>query len=361
MTIDPKGPQHREPRDQNEETSREPESTAERIRAAGWPPQLDEERFQTLRPGLEETWLRANAARRKLRIHRRFALAASFFLAFMLVGWLVSRERAARQPETVAWVTAIDGATPPARPAEGGPEPGNAIVAGTVVSDAAARWALRTVDGHRLRLDAGTRLLPESRHRWRLDSGAVFVDAARDELVVVTSLGEVRHLGTRYLLRVTNEGLRAQVREGQIRWNGRPEVEGRRVEVGRGEGLWISHAGDLQKLEVAPDDPSWDWVALAAPPFLSDGKKVGEVLEYLAAENGWRLETSTALRARLEASTFHGSIEGLAPAEAAELVALSVGLVARFEGLTLRLSRSETDADSGPGRRAATELGPQSP
>ncbi|MEM8934570.1 MAG: FecR domain-containing protein [Acidobacteriota bacterium] len=303
---------------------------ARHVQQAGSPPPIDEGRFQALRPNLEAAWRVASAMRRRRRRRERLALAAMVLVVVGAAWWMSRSNAPSRASVAAATVLAVDGTAVDREP----------ILVGVVIDSGRGRLALRTVDGHQLRLDRATRLVPESGQRWRLDAGAVHVDARAAPLELVTHWGTVEHLGTRYLVRSTIDGVITQVREGRIRWQGQGTVE-----VGRGEGVAADAVG-TRIVVVAPDDDSWDWVAEAAPPFVADGRSVVEILEHLAAENGWRLEIDPAILGGSDAIRFHGSIDGFESMAAVEWVARTAGWQAQLNGSTLFLSGSTSDSES---------------
>jgi hypothetical protein len=87
--------------------------------------------------------------------------------------------------------------------------------------------------------------------------------------------------------------------------------------------------------------PDWEWVTALVPPFDVDGQPLGAFLEYLCREQGWTLAYADARLARdVSGIVVHGSVEGLAPADALSVVLSTSGLTSRLEDGHLVVSRA---------------------
>ena len=215
-------------------------------------------------------------------------------------------------------------------------ERGTSLVAGTEVS---------TVDGERaaLRLNSGVslRLGPSSRVRLtasdsvELLTGVVYVDSGPGsqgpqdaqtgggpKIEIRTHFGHATDIGTQFELRLDSERLSVQVREGIVRL----DVEGESHDAQAGTGISIDSAGEVRR-EALPSSQDWAWAIETAPPFELEGATLAQALRWVARETGWvvRFEDA-ALEEEAETITTHGSLEGLTPRQAPELVVPTAGL-----------------------------------
>ncbi len=201
--------------------------------------------------------------------------------------------------------------------------------------------ALRLIDsmgdGTAVRLDRATVAVFETADQLTLERGAVYVDAGRSPrstapLRVETVFGSVRHLGTRFEVRLGSTSMRVRVREGLVA----VEREGTRWTTQAGEALALTDAGTASREPIATSGPEWRWVGRLAEPFVLDGATVPAFLDWVAREEGWQWEIAdAALRARADRIVLHGSIEGLTPEEALGAVLPASRLTYRREGTRL--------------------------
>lgn len=212
---------------------------------------------------------------------------------------------------------------------------GNRIETGT-----GDRAALQMDQGISARIDQETVVVLGAPDRVTLERGAVYIDARSPSrgpaFHVRTSLGDVRHLGTQFEVRLRGGSLRVRVREG-------------RIAVERAGTQWTSHAREELLLvpgkpparhPIATVGPEWDWATgLARSPRL-EGLTVPAFLDWASREQGLRwVYEHPAMKERFASTVLHGSLEGLAPGEALEAVLPTCGLSARVDGERLIISR----------------------
>jgi transmembrane sensor len=191
-------------------------------------------------------------------------------------------------------------------------------------------------------LDAGTRVILVSRGELRLERGAVYVDSdgadpARAPLEVVTAHGRVREIGTRYEVRVGAAAWSVRVRDGRLAvetGTGTHEVDaGARLELGA-DGATLGTGSDREP-------PGWDWLLEIAPTLDIEGRSLQAFLAWVARETGWRVRfADEALAAEATRIRLHGTIEGLRPDQAVEVVLPGAGLAHRVEDGELRIERA---------------------
>jgi ferric-dicitrate binding protein FerR (iron transport regulator) len=198
------------------------------------------------------------------------------------------------------------------------------------------RAALAFDNGLAVRLDKGTAFEMETGERLALRAGAVYVDANPDRahgaFSVSTPVGDVKHVGTQYLVRMHVDGIEVSVREGRVTID---NAAGNTA-ASAGERVEVSSNGEVRRGTIAPTAEQWRWAREVAPPFAIENASLAAFLEWTARESGRALVYASA-QAQAEAAevTLHGSIEGLAPDVALEAVLA-----------TTPLRRAETNAET---------------
>jgi ferric-dicitrate binding protein FerR (iron transport regulator) len=263
-------------------------------------------------------WLAVVARRGRQRRFTAFAIAASLMLA-IAAGWAL--RFTASPPDiavTVAYVATQDDASPFAR--------GAIIPIGTAIeTDADTRIALDYGPNISLRIDRESSLERIARNRFRLNGGAVYVDAlprTHDDLIVETLAGEVRHLGTQYLIRQTADTVDVSAREGRVEIS---RAAGTAL-VSAGERVRIDANGSLERGAISSQDPAWDWAEATSPAFSIEDRTLAEFLAWVARETGREVAYASADAQRAAATVkLRGSIEGLTPDTALNAVLATAG------------------------------------
>jgi ferric-dicitrate binding protein FerR (iron transport regulator) len=315
------------------------------LTGAGARPEAPAERLARIRAAAHAEWQKTVArSRRPARRFERWlpvALAAGALLALALMLRSGRGDAPAPAPPTVATVELVRGA---GLGVAVGSELAAEVEIETGAADTRERIAIRLADGGSLRLDAGTRVRLVSNHEVALRSGALYVDsegaaATTPPLEVVTPFGRVREVGTRFEVRLGSEtgaGLEVRVRDGRVVLT----EDEKRHEIARGEALLVGTDGVAERRAVDPRGPTWDWTLDAAPAPELEGRTLADFLAWLERETGWTIRFEDPDLAESAAGIrLHGSVEGLAPLEAAEVVLAGAGLGHRLEERTLRIGR----------------------
>jgi hypothetical protein len=226
----------------------------------------------------------------------------------------------------------------------------NAIAAGTRIGPGArvetsnnGRAAFVLTGGVSVRLDQGTAIVLDGHGAVTLERGAVYVDSGGEPsaaaLAINTPFGSVRHVGTRFEVRLQDSLLRVGVREGTVA----VERAGTRWTSRTGEALTLSRSGPPVREMIATFGPDWKWVTDLAEPFHLEGARVPAFLQWVSREQGWRwqLEDPRMLD-HIEQIVLHGSIDGLTPEEALSAVLPTCGLTFRLEGDRLIVAIART-------------------
>ncbi|HKZ75014.1 MAG TPA: FecR family protein [Steroidobacteraceae bacterium] len=282
------------------------------VRAAGPRAVPDPSRAARARDAVHAEWRGVLAQRRTQRW--RWLTAATVAATASGLGLLATLRPG--PPVAVASISRVSGDVE--RRAERG-QPGTALAedaalyAGDEIETAPGGRALvRWAHWAMLRIDGGSVARVESEDHIRLVRGALYLETAGTSgagLVVSTPFGHVRHVGTRFEVRVGRDGVRVRVRDGIAIFAGNtfaPVV----IEAGR----QLSVAGGKALLEEGPvaSDPQWGWTQTIAPRFAIEGRSLLDTLEWLAHEAGLRvIYASPAVRDKTRGVVLHGSIEGL--------------------------------------------------
>jgi ferric-dicitrate binding protein FerR (iron transport regulator) len=326
----------------NEQREREPETSAAGeaqvaalLRLAGAAPGLSEEELRPAREAAREIWrgqVRRRTARRR-QVWAAGALAASIVAAVAVTWWVRKPEAPAAHVAVATLELQSGGVTvEPALATAAYDSAAPALLAGTVLSSAAdGRAALRLAGGASVRLDGGSRVRLVSPRSLALEAGALYVDSGAlpgAAIEIDTPLGRVTDLGTQFEVRLSPAGassqqLRLRVREGEVR----VDTGGVTHRAAAGSELRLAADGSARHATVATDDPAWQWAARAAPVPEIEGRTLTWLLDREARELGlrWRLVEPHPERAPGEI-VLHGSVDGLTPEEAIEVVLTSSGL-----------------------------------
>ena len=186
--------------------------------------------------------------------------------------------------------------------------------------------ALALTSGAAVRIDEGTRVRIESPRDVVLIAGRVYIEtipgAGVDaSLQVHTPLGDVRDIGTRFEVGVGDGQLRVRVRDGEVIVDAGKDSE----RAGRGMEIFTG-ANGLETKAIAAFGPDWTWVSKTAPPFVLAGRTLGEFLDWVSRESGYTVTFAGQAAAAAATTRLEGSIDGLTPDEALDVVLPSTGL-----------------------------------
>jgi ferric-dicitrate binding protein FerR (iron transport regulator) len=160
----------------------------------------------------------------------------------------------------------------------------------------------------------------------RLLEGALYVDTrssseSTTQLAILTSAGAVRHVGTRFEVRVVDGGTRVRVRDGTALFTGADHAV---VLIASGQQLSVADGQTSLAEGPGPADAVWEWTRAISPQFDIEGRSLYDSVEWLAHEAGLKIVyASGEVRNRAQTVLVHGSIEGLPSRDA--LVAVLTG------------------------------------
>lgn len=289
------------------------------------------------------------AVRRQWRSHWRGALAASVLVALLAVGIVIPS--LGEPPPRFAIAQTVAGSRAVLR--RGGPlgqwlSRERALTSGAIVQvgdslstdeRSAALFRLDTAATLRIAPDSQARI--DAPDRVTLLRGRLYVDSggtsqrAGKPLVIATIHGDVRHVGTRYLVQVTPATLDVAVRAGRARVSPAARaLSAVPLDIEAGELLRIVPAsGSLERRNVAPDGPEWAWLAGIPAPIEIEGATLRDFLAWYSAETGHEVVLgATPDSEHLGATELHGSVAGLQPDDALQAVAAIADLTVRRAG-----------------------------
>jgi len=289
------------------------------IRMAGRRPGVDGERTARVRAAVKQEWRGTLRRRRWTRIGAAAAIAAT--VGGVLLFRSTPKPVAPALAPIVAHIQAVHGTTALRAASE--------LRAGAELQIPPGASASLDWNGATLRLDAGTRLRLDGRDVATLQEGAVYyaADAGRAAVTLHTPLGDVRDVGTRFEVRLREDGVVVRVREGAAMFRGR---------TARARSELLATATSIEERSIATSGAAWSWIEEAAPPIALEGKTLEEVLRYVAAEKGLALAWSSGEGAR--AIRLHGDVP-LTAGEALDAATAAAGVRYRIDGDRLLVGR----------------------
>jgi FecR-like protein len=324
------------------------------LRIAGPRPLVPEDRAARVRQAVFRHWRATTRRRRGMFWASWLALSLAAASVLLGAGWRLARRVPGGPPPAGASIATLIRAEGSPRAGDGAPatqgsplSPGSALLTGP-----ADRAALRMQGGAVVRLDRHTAIRLESSASVTLERGAVYVDAGpagTDHALaeIRTPEGNVRHVGTRYEVRLLESGLEVRVREGGVRLERRDGA----YDAGAGDRLSVQRDGTVGRTRIPPDSPEWGWILEVAPPFVLEGATLRAFLDWVSAETGWKVRFGDpAMGGEVLDVVLHGSIAGLRPDQAPGAVLPTCGLGHRLEGDTLLIDRAGAAGGDIPGR-----------
>lgn len=170
----------------------------------------------------------------------------------------------------------------------------------TIKTDRNAGVGLSWGNGGSLRLDQNTEVHFVSADRIELQSGRVYFDSMPETglpagLTIATREGDVTHIGTRFMAAMDDASLTVSVRDGKVRVDGY-----HRVTVNEGKRTRFIGASRPEELDVRAYGPDWHWVETTATVPALDGRKLKDLLAWVARETGYRIEFNEGLESEVD-------------------------------------------------------------
>lgn len=292
---------------------------------------------ETVRAAVRSEW-QAGVRQRQRRRHVRLAAAAT------LVIGLFAAITVLRTPPPVVQVASIEKSFGPVyfvgKQSElRRTEDLAAIRAGqTIITGRGAGLAIAWGDGGSLRLDQDTRVEFTDAESVFLAAGRVYFDSRGTTLVAAdyagrspvlrlrTVHGDVRHVGTQYMVRLDGASLVVSVREGEV------EIDGENFDhrASRGEQVTLSGSQRPSVLSIDAAAGDWQWIEETTPAVDVDGRSLYDFLAWVSRELGLRLAFVGDAESVARDAILRGSIDSR-PAEALRIRLASAALAWRIE------------------------------
>lgn len=182
-----------------------------------------------------------------------------------------------------------------------------------VAAPAAVAWNAGT-----LRMQRGTQFRVDAPRVATLVRGAIYYANGTPGVSVTihTPFGDVRDIGTRFELRVSDDAVRVRVRDGAVVLRNKTARAGTEL---------LATRTSVVERTIATSGEEWAWIENAAPPIVLEGKTLDQVLRLIAIEKGLTLERSGADQ------TLHGDLP-LSVNEALDAATVAAGVTYRIEG-----------------------------
>lgn len=260
---------------------------------------------------------------RRARWQRVVAIAATFAaVAFVL--WTTVDLAPTVPAPVVARVERVQGVI--------GMRLGDEVAGGATIATGGGQLALRLASGGSLRLAPQTRLELTAADAAALTAGMVYFDSegARGgaPFTIATTLGNVRDVGTQFLVRVDAEQLAVGVRDGRVAL----EAGTQRSEAAAGDRLVLAAAGGLRRDAIAAVGDEWEWAEKLAPPFEIDGRRLSEFLAWFTAQTGRTVVFADANAERIARDTVLSGAIDLEPLPKLAAVLALADLGYRLDG-----------------------------
>lgn len=285
-------------------------------------PRVSEERREAAFERVRAEWQAGLATRTsapKIAPRRRWQLAAAasvLIASFSGLSLWLSQD----SPRTaIATITAVNG--------EGALRIDDVVHTDQLIESGSSTLAITLSSGLVVRVAPDSALTFDDAARLELEQGRIFVDSNHAQreapLLVQTALGEVRHIGTRYLVDYDRQKLQIAVREGMIALQ-RSDRSPLNVTAKSGEQLTVSSGTptEIERTAVSVADARWHWIERVPSPLDIDGQSLSVFLQWYEQETGRRVN----LRGIAPETTLTGDIAGLSPDDALDAIALAVEL-----------------------------------
>ena len=295
------------------------------------PPADDE---QAVRAAVLSEWKRVTDRRAVWRRAASYGLAASVVVA-VLAGLALLRAPGVAQATPVAAIAKEHGTVQLAGdPAE---TSGTVFVGQTLTTEDGAGVALAWRRGGSLRIDEDSRVRFDSPSSIHLLAGRIYFDSVTDplsqvrppggpaRLVVETSNGVLRHLGTQFIAEVDGDSLNVLVREGAVRL----ERNGVLQTAAAGQGIRVVGAEAGRVSAVSGSGVRWEWVQRLSPPVDLRGRSARDALRWVGRETGLDIRFGTRSAQRAAESAEWRGLEELGrmePLLALDLIVSGAGL-----------------------------------
>jgi len=196
-----------------------------------------------------------------------------------------------------------------------------------------------------VRVAANTELQWRDANSLQLLRGMVYVDSHANAapLIIHTARGDVTHLGTRYLVDVTQslrgQSLHVAVREGKALIRATGGVDNQ-ITIDSLQQVNVGANGDVARGDLQLNDSLWQWADALAQPFMMENRSVADFLQWVASETGCELDyVSPAVKAAASHTVLHGQAGTQPPLQAMQTVLSTTDFHAAVSGRQLVITQ----------------------
>lgn len=304
--------------------------------------QPDEQHSARHKQVVKAQWLKA-VKRRQQRIRMQWAMAASLVLIFTVSWYTWWPSEQPKTPAVFGTLLAVNGPSQIKTPGQAwqNTQMGQNLTVGSQLQTAdGGQLSWLAADHSLISLAANTHIEVGAGHI-KLLEGQLYHDtdqaSVADPLSIITPLGAIEHIGTRYLVAHQNQQLAVAVRSGAVRLT---PTDGTNSEQQINSQQWVKLEADgpAQVQNISLHDPLWDWTFQALPAYDLSDKSLHEFIVWYAHQRGldidWQGLESSAKRVRLQ-----GQIKNMSAEQAIQTVFLSTSYHYQIDHGRLQISQ----------------------
>lgn len=297
-----------------------------------------------VREAVRSEWRRVTALRRPKVFRAYFAVAAALVLAVAAVLVMQQQGRSTKvfAPATVARIAGTVTLNPGSQSTALARRASFVIRHGdTLQSSADGGVSLALAAGRQLRLGAASRVRFSSDEMILLETGRIYLDSGESidssaPITIVTELGKVRHVGTRFQVHLARESMRVVVRDGTVAVT---SESGADTLAHAGQTLSMTRNGNASISDSGGSGVYWLWVDALATPMAIEGRSLFEVLSWAAEESGCELRfTDVGLERAARETTLHGALVLEQPLEDLGKVMMTTSMEFALRGNSILVS-----------------------
>jgi ferric-dicitrate binding protein FerR (iron transport regulator) len=302
-------------------------------------PPLTDEAYARIRSAVAAEWRATIRPRSRWALRGWGGIAASLAAATLVVMvWL----RPSAEPAVLGSVAIVESGGLESRSALFLPRSlgvGAVLRAGEMLT-ARGSVLVKLKGGGTLRIARGTQFEAIAADEITLHEGEVYVDMPPNlprafAFVVRTPVGLIEHLGTQFDVAAVGHEVRIRVREGRVRLRRGSDAE----TAAAGTELVVPKSGPTSRHSISTHGGQWSWIEALEPEYTIEDRKLVDFLEWAARETGLELSfVDDRARNVAEQTRLHGSVRGMPPAAALEMVLKTTSLRYELEADVIRVS-----------------------
>jgi hypothetical protein len=176
-------------------------------------------------------------------------------------------------------------------------------------------------NGNTFRLDENSFIKIISEDKIELIRGQIYVESNENNtdnnLIIDTSMGSVRHIGTQYNIELKPESINISVRKGIVLVHKSDLTK----EIKKGYVVSINNNGNYQQSPINSYDSKWQWTQNITKYYNIQDKTIYQYLNWVSNETGYSIIwDSNKSEKQSKKITLSGSIKGMKPIESLEVI-----------------------------------------